>query len=147
MGALAAGTARQFKDLDGSIVTEHEVEAGEVIYQGGLVMLDDTGFALPGAATAGQNCIGWADESVTNVGGADGAITVRVRSGCAGLMAASSVTRSMIGDGVMMELVDDNTVDDSAANDVKVGPIVGPYVSTTKCWVWIPRYGAIAAGL
>ncbi len=46
----------------------------------------------------------------------------------------------------MMECVDDNTVDDSGANDIKVGTIVGPYVSTTQCWVKIPPYGALASG-
>ena len=146
MTALTAAFARQYKDTEGCIFTEYEVEAGEQIWQGGLVMLDDTGYALPAAATSGQNIVGWADESVLN-SGADGAKTVRVRSGCSGLMATSSTTRSMIGDATMMECVDDNTVDDSGANDVKVGTLVAPYVSTSQGWVYIPRYGALANGM
>jgi hypothetical protein len=146
MTALSAAFARQYKDTEGSIFTEYEVEAGEQIWQGGLVMLDDEGFALPAAATASQNVVGWADESVLN-SGVDGAKKVRVRSGCAGLMTASSITRAMIGDATMMECVDDNTVDESAANDIKVGTLVGPYVSTTQGWVYIPRYGALANGM
>lgn len=146
MTALVTGVAREFKDLDGSIITEYEVGAGETIYQGGLVVTDADGFALPGSASAGVICRGWADETVVN-SGADGAKKIRVRSGCTGRHAASSVTRAMIGAGTMMELVDDNTVDDAGTNDVKVGPIVAPYISTTECWVHIPRYGAVAAGL
>lgn len=146
MTALATAFAREYKDTEGSIFTEYEVEAGETIYQGGLVVTDTDGYALPGSATSGYIVRGWADETVVN-SGADGAKKVRVRSGCAGRMAASSVTRAMIGTATMMECVDDNTVDDSGSNDVKVGPIVAPYISTTECWVWIPRYGAVAAGM
>jgi hypothetical protein len=146
MTALATGVARQFKDDEGSIVTEYEVEAGETIYQGGLVVTDTDGYALPGSASANVIVRGWADETVVNAG-ADGAAKIRVRSGCSGRMAATSVTRGMVGAATMMECVDDNTVDDSGANDVKVGPIVAPYISTTECWVYIPRHGAVASGL
>ena len=144
MTALAAGVARQFKDTDNCIFTEYPVEAGETLYQGGLVMLDTDGYVLAATATASQLIVGWADETVVNAG-ADGAAKIRVRSGCTGLHAASSITIAMIGD--LMECVDDNTVDDAASNDVKVGVLVAPYVSTTQGWVWIPPYGMHTYGL
>jgi hypothetical protein len=144
MTALAAAFAREFKDTQNAIYTEYEVEAGETIYQGGLVMLDSEGFALPAAATASQLVVGWADETVVNLG-ADGAKKVRVLSGCTGKMATSSTTRAMIGD--LMECVDDNTVDETGANDVKVGVLVAPYISTTEGWVFIPAYGMATYGL
>lgn len=145
MTALSAAVAREYKDTEGCIFTEYEVEAGETIYQGGLVVTDTDGYALPGSATSGYIVRGWADETVVN-SGADGAKKVRVRSGCSGRMAASSITRAMIGAATMMELVDDNTVDDAASNDVKVGTLVAPYISTTEGWVYIPRYGPVANG-
>lgn len=144
MTALAAAFAREYKDTDGCVFAEYEVEAGETIYQGGLVMLDTDGYVLAATATASQLVVGWADESVTN-SGADGAKKIRVRSGCSGKMATSSTTRAMIGD--LMECVDDNTVDDAGSNDVKVGVLVAPYISTTEGWVFIPPYGMHTYGL
>lgn len=144
MTALAAGFAREYKDIQNAIFTEYPVEAGETIYQGGLVMLDTDGYVLAATATASQLIVGWADETVVN-SGADGAAKIRVRSGCTGKMAASSITIAMIGD--LMECVDDNTVDDSGSNDVKAGVLVAPYISTSQGWVFIPPYGMHTYGL
>lgn len=146
MTALAAAFAREFKDLDGSIVTEYPVKASAVIYQGGLVMLHTGGYAIPAADTANCKVVGWADESVTGTA-SDGGATVRVRSGCAAKMASSSTAITDM-DAPLMYVVDDNTVDEtSPANSVKAGVMVMPYISTTKVWLHIPRYGVHTYGL
>ena len=145
MSALAAGVAREFKDLDGSIVTEYGVKASAVIYQGGLVMLDTGGYLVPAADTANCKVVGWADETVT--GTTDGVIKCRVRSGCAAKMASSSTAVTAM-DAPLLYVVDDNTVDEtSPANSVKAGLMVFPYISTTSVWMHIPRYGVHTYGL
>lgn len=146
MSALAAGVARDFKDLDGSIVTEYLVKASAVIYQGGLVMLDTGGYLVPAADTANCKVVGWADESVTGTA-ADGGSKCRVRSGCSAKMASSSTAITAM-DAPLLYVVDDNTVDEtSPANSVKAGIMVYPYISTTLVWMYIPRYGVHLFGL
>lgn len=145
MSALSAAVAREFKDLDGSIVTEYGVKASAVIYQGGLVMLDTGGYLVPAADTANCKVVGWADESVT--GTTDGVIKCRVRSGCTAKMASSSTAVTNM-DAPLLYVVDDNTVDEtSPANSVKAGLMVFPYISTTSVWMYIPRYGVHTFGL
>jgi len=146
MTALAAAFAREYKDLEGSIVTEYPVKASAVIYQGSLVMLHTGGYATVGADTASCKVVGWAEESVTGTA-SDGGAKVRVRSGCAAKMTTSSTAITDM-DAPLMYIVDDNTVDEtSPANSVKAGIMVHPYISTTSAWVYIPRYGVHTFGL
>lgn len=146
MTALSANYPRQYTNFHLSIVTEYEVEAGETLYEGGLVMLDTDGYALPAADTASQLCVGWADEKADNSAGADAAIEVRVRSNCAARMAATTITRGTIGD--IMYVADDNTFnDEDPGNTVKAGVHVAPYISTSEGWLWIPAYGVHLYGL
>lgn len=146
MSALSAGVAREFKDLDGSIVTEYPVKASAQIYQGGLVMLHTGGYAVPAADTANCKVVGWADHDALGTA-ADGGTKVRVRSGCSAKMATSSTAITDM-DAPLMYVVDDNTVDEtSPANSVKAGVMVMPYLSTTLIWMFIPRYGVHTLGL
>lgn len=145
MSASTAAVAREFKDLDGSIVTEYGVKNGATIYQGDLVMLDTGGYLVTAADTANCKVVGWADESV--VGVTDGVIKCRVRSGCAAKMASSSTAVTNM-DSPLLYVVDNNTVDEtSPANSVKAGLMVFPYISTTQVWMHIPRYGVHTYGL
>lgn len=147
MTALAAAYPRQYKSLGDVEVTEYEVEAGEVIYQGGLVMIDTDGYAKPASDLANHKVVGFADEDVDNTSGADGALKVRVLSNITGRIAASSVTRGDL-DGPLMYVVDDNTVDETTpANSVKAGFMVAPFISTTEVWLYVPKFGAHLFGL
>ena len=143
MAALTADRNTQSKRGDLMI---YPVEAGEVIYKGALVSVDDDGYLMPGQDTAAHRCVGVADEKVDNTGGADGALSCRVRSGEKYRFAATSITQAMVGDA--MFIVDDQTFDDAAGatNDVPCGRLV-EYISATEGWIFIPKGGCRKASI
>lgn len=63
---------------DGELVVL-PVAANARIFAGSLVCTNATGYVAPGAVATTLAYIGMADEFVDNTGGADGALTVRVR--------------------------------------------------------------------
>jgi hypothetical protein len=114
------------------------VAASTKIYAGSLVMINASGYAVPGADTASCKFGGVALEQADNSTGANGAKNVRVRRTGAFEFAATSITQAMLGDS--MYLVDDQTFDDGAGttNDIKCGTLV-KYSSATKGWIDISR--------
>lgn len=56
------------------------VKSNTTIYQGSIVALDGSGFAVPGKKAAGLTAAGRAEATVTNAG-ADGAATIEVQRG------------------------------------------------------------------
>lgn len=100
---------------------KYGVKGATTIYAGALVMLNATGFALPGAAATGQIAAGRAQARVVNAG-ADGDEGVTVRRGnfwWANSAAADLITIAQIGDDCY--IVDDQTVaktDGSASRSV-----------------------------
>ena len=92
-------------------IEEHPVKGAAKIFGGGLVCLDATGLAIPGATAVGLVARGRAEEHVDNSDGADSAVRVRVRQGrfrWANSAAADAITRAEIGDPAY--IVDDQTV-------------------------------------
>ncbi len=57
------------------------VKANTKIFDGSLVALDATGYAVPGATADTLIAAGRAEVFVDNTGGADGAVSVKVRRG------------------------------------------------------------------
>src|SRR3990172_5752227 len=142
MTALAADRQTQSRHTG---LQKYPVEAGEVIYKGAMVSVDDDGYLMPAQDTAAHRVVGVADEKVDNTGGADGAKDCRVVSGRAFRFAASSITQAMLGD--LMHVVDDQTFDEGAGtNGVPCGRLV-EFISTTEGWVYIPSGGVRKAGI
>lgn len=56
------------------------VKGSTTIYQGSMVALDSSGYAIPGKKATGLTAAGRAEETVTN-SGADGAVSIRVARG------------------------------------------------------------------
>ncbi len=56
------------------------VKASTTIYQGSIVAIDASGYAIPGKKATGLKTAGRAEETVVNTG-ADGAVTIRVTRG------------------------------------------------------------------
>ena len=131
--ALAADRKPEYRE---GIEIEIPVATATQIYAGSLVMANSGGFAVPGADTSGCNFLGVAQENVNNPSG--GALTVRVRRVGVCRFPATSITQAMLG--TIMELVDDQTFDDSAGttNHIKCGQLV-KYVSATEGWIDIGR--------
>jgi hypothetical protein len=125
-------TADRQTQLKGPGLKAYPVKAATTIYAGSIVMLDVAGFAVPGANTASCVCAGIARARA--VGGAtDGAVWVTVEAPVHALLAATSITQAMVGRA--MYVVDDQTVDDTAAS-VAAG-ILSEFVSTTSGWVLV----------
>lgn len=140
MTALSAAFARDRRGTPK--IRRYPVNAGSVIYQGGLVAIDTDGYARPASDTASYRCAGVAYESKTG-GSADGDVYVLVEADADYLFTASSITQAMLNTAQAMYVVDDNTIDDAAGatNDVFVGILVD-YVSTTSGWVNVPGLAA-----
>ena len=56
------------------------MKGGTTIYQGALVALDASGYAIPGKKAESLTAVGRAEETVTNTG-ADGELVIRVARG------------------------------------------------------------------
>jgi len=86
--------------------------AGNVrLLAGTIAMVNASGFAEPGATATARRGVGVVEVTADNVGGAAGAISVRVRRGCFALdnsAAADLVTRGDIG--AIVHIVDNQTV-------------------------------------
>lgn len=88
------------------------VAASAVIYNGALVALNASGYAVPAdASTAGLRVIGVASARVDNTGGSNGAKRVRVERGVFGMKNSSSTSALSVADvGRPCYAVDDCTV-------------------------------------
>lgn len=113
------------------------VKATFKCYQGGIVCIDPaSGYAKPGAASAGFVTVGMAEKTADNTSGADGAVVVPVRQGVfkfdnsasADLIAATNV-------GADCYVVDDHTValTDALATRPRAGRII--LVDSDGVWV------------
>jgi hypothetical protein len=142
MAALTAAADRDMKE--GKLITLL-VDDGDTIYKGALVMLNSAGYAVEGADTSGGVFMGVADETADNAAGADGAISIRVRT--TGVYAfAYSGTLNQASIGTKCYIVDDNTVAAAATttNDVLCGHVVG-LKAAGVAWVRIDRAAGGAA--
>lgn len=112
------------------------VAAAAKIYAGALVALTATGYATPGAVSTTLTAVGRAEEQVDNTGGADGAVTVKVRKGVfrfANSAAADEITIAEIGDDCF--IVDDQTV--AKTNGTATRSIAGKVVDVDAQGVWV----------
>jgi hypothetical protein len=112
------------------------VAANATIYQGAQVMLQ-AGFAAPGAAALNCLGMGMADETVSNAGGAAGAVSIEVKTGvfCFANSAADPVPASQIGANCY--IVDDQTV--AATNGANTRSVAGEVFNVDSSGVWV-RY-------
>lgn len=110
------------------------VEDNVHIYKGAMVVVNTSGYALPGADTDGYRFVGIAYEECDNTvtGHSQGGLDVRVERTGRFLLPASSITQAMVGR--RMYLVNDGAVDDTSTYKILVGTLV-EYVSTTSGWV------------
>ncbi len=109
--------------------------ANAKVFQGGVVVLNATGYGRAGLTAVGQIAAGIAQATVDNTGGADGALLVDVERGVFDLVADASVTRAAIGKTVY--LIDDQTVHatDGAGTRSAAGTLVD--LEGSVAWVRI----------
>ncbi|HEX5500898.1 MAG TPA: hypothetical protein VFX03_16795 [Thermomicrobiales bacterium] len=112
------------------------VGAAKLIYAGALVMRNATGFAVPGAVATTLIGVGRADERVDNSAGADGDLSVRVRTGVfrfANSAAADAITAADIGKPCYA--VDDQTV--AKTDGTATRSIAGFIFDVDDSGVWV----------
>jgi hypothetical protein len=123
----------------------YPVAASTTIYNGGMVAVNTSGYAVPAATTAGYKVVGVAREQVDNSSGSNGDLLVRVSKGGAYEMensATNAVAQADVGRICYVE--DDETVaDENGGSSVVAGIVDSIDLSTSKIWVSI---GGGAAG-
>lgn len=112
----------------------------DIIYAGGMVMIDSAGYAMPAqAASANVGVVGVATETVDNSAGSAGDANVKVQEGWF-LFAGTTLGQTSVGLPVYAE--DDQTVDETAGSNEPVAGILIEYVSASSGWVMIgPNVG------
>lgn len=137
MTALAAARYTKSKNL-GSI--KRYPVGVDIIYAGGMVMLNSAGYAMPAAAAAtNAGVVGVATETVDNSGGSAGDEFVKVQEGWF-LFAGTTLGQTTVGLPVYAE--DDQTVDETQGANEPVAGILIEYVSASLGWVMIgPNVG------
>ena len=132
---MALSTDRNTPYKDGQILTPG-VAVATTIYAGALVAVNAAGYAVPAADTAGLKVMGMAEEQADNSGGANGAITVKVRRGKGFIFKNSSAHACAIANlltNIMVE--DDETVASSSSNSVVAGKMLGLEDEGVLVWV------------
>lgn len=133
MTALSADRNTPLKDAEqiGFLVA-----ANTKIYAGSIVVANATGYAVPGVTAANVTYLGRAEESVNNIGGADGAKTVQVRRKKAFKFAnlpADPVTQADVGKTCY--IADDQTVAKTNAGNTR--SVAGQVLAVEQDGVWI----------
>lgn len=132
---MALSADRNTAMKDGEIINV-PVATNVKIYAGGLVAINASGYATPGAAATTLTYLGRAEEQVDNTGGADGDETINVRRGKAFKFknsGTSAITQAELGKVCYIE--DDQTVSktDQAGTLSAAGVVIG--VDSDGVWV------------
>lgn len=133
MVALTAG--RKTPQRDGGEFGR-DVAADAVIYSGAMVALNAAGYAVPAAANAAFKTDGHAEESVSNIGGANGAKKVLVRKSTyrfANSAGGDLITRADLLTNCFV--VDDQTV--ARTSNANARPVAGIIVDVDSVGVWV----------
>lgn len=103
------------------------VKANTRIYEGSLVVLDSTGYAVPGKKAEGLIAAGRAEEFIDNtgIGNADGAKTVKVRRGV--FKFSNDITNPVTPKDILKTcyIFDDETVTILATGASPAGKVIG----------------------
>jgi hypothetical protein len=113
-----------------SIIRSYPVDAGAVIYNGAIVCLDSTGYAVPGATATGLLAVGIAQQSVTG-GTNDGDTHVPIHTGVFRLLTDSPFAQSDVG--ALAYIVDDETVSLTSTSR----SIAGTVAAIEGAFAWI----------
>lgn len=101
------------------------VKANTKIFEGSIVALDSTGFAISAKKAAGLIAAGRSEEFVDNTGGADGAKLIKVRRGT--FKYSNDSTAPVTEKDLLKDcyIVDDETVTITETGSSKAGKVIG----------------------
>lgn len=106
------------------------------VFAGGMVQVNASDLGVAASATAANVTVGRAEETVDNTGGANGAVSVRVRVGIfrfANSAAGDAISRNDIGKTVYV--VDDQTV--ALTDNAGARPAAGKCFDVDAQGVWV----------
>lgn len=115
---------------------EIPMTGGARVLAGGMVQISAAGLAVAATATAANVTIGRAEKTADNTGGANGALSVKVRRGIfrfGNSAAGDLIARSEIGKQVFV--VDDQTV--AKTNNAGARPVAGICFDVDADGVWV----------
>lgn len=130
---MALTADRNTKERDGNLFSVPVYRTSK-IYAGAIVMMNATGYAVPGAAAAGQVCLGRAEARADNSAGNDGDIDVAVKRGVF-LYADTEGFITGANLGSTCYIVDDETV--SINSDEGGRSAAGTVVGVDSDGVWV----------
>lgn len=121
---------------NGGNLQSYGAAASTILYAGALVMLNASGYAVPGAAATGQIAAGRAEGYVDNSAGANADKAVTVRRGVFrydNSASADLITIAEIGDDCY--IVDDQTV--AKTDGTGTRSVAGKVVNVDSLGVWV----------
>ena len=118
MTALSAN--RNTKERENALFS-FPVAASTKIYQGSLVAINASGYAVPASTSTTLKCVGRAEQLADNSAGANGAIQIQVKRGCFKVVNGESITLASVGANAY--LTDDQTVGTTSAGKSIAGVI------------------------
>lgn len=133
MAALSTGRRTPMRAGD---IVSHPLAASVTVHQGGIGCLDAAGHLAPGSTGVGLKCVGVIADSVSNAGGAAGAVAADVRRDGAWRFdnhGADTITRAHIGGAAY--IVDDQTV--ASTNGANTRSVAGVIIDVDADGVWI----------
>ncbi|MBL8575126.1 MAG: hypothetical protein JNM13_15735 [Hyphomicrobiaceae bacterium] len=133
---MAALTAPRSTVERSGTTRQPPVKAATVIFQGSMVAIDTSGWAVPAAATSTLKVIGRAEDTASNAAGANGDVDVRVSAGIyrwSNSSAGDAITRADIGADCYA--VDDQTVAKTSATNTR--PRAGKIFDVDSLGVWV----------
>ena len=120
---------------NGAKVIAVPVKGGTTIYQGALVALDASGYAIPGKKAESLTAVGRAEETVTNTG-ADGELVIRVARGVF-VFDNTATAANMELDGRLYLVPRDVFLEYVEPCDSRV--LFGPLLGLQRCFVLRPE--------
>lgn len=137
---MALSKGKKTPQLNGTqvipMIFDLPLKADAVVYSGGVVCTDSSGYVIPGGAALGLIVRGVAQQSKDNTGGANGAKTVRVFAGVFKLKNSSSGEALTITEvGKNCYLVDDEQV--SKTDNSGTRSLAGVVVAVDTDGVWV----------
>lgn len=135
MSSILSGTDRQTPRRELGLISV-KLKANAIIRAGYIVVAGSTGFAEEGKTATGLTYLGIADQTIDNTGGADGDVSVLVRTHAAFLLdnsSADAVDQTLIGKKCYIH--DASTVCKTSAANTKSE--CGTVLEVTSEGVWV----------
>ena len=130
---MVALTQDRNTDRRSALLVNHPAGATAKIFAGALVVLNASGYAVPGSTATTLTAVGRANEQVDNSSGADGDQTVEVERGVFQYANDGSINRTHIGK--TLYIVDDQTL--SATDGTGTRSAAGKCIDVDADGVWV----------